>query len=141
MSSDRRAHRVAANRILNSEALLGNEPFGWISFHGLPRDCVLHSFPGIEGHNRPVTAKGENAAVPLNASPRPRTLATLWPYIAEPHIQGVLVLVSMERLKARDHAELSEARNVFRGHIFNVFDAVTPVFRSILLARVLVGIE
>src|SRR5207253_8163071 len=66
-----------------------------------------------------------------NTLPRPSSRAALLARILQPNVQRIFVGVSMQRLKAGNHAKPSESGNVLGGYGLNVLDAVPRIVSGV----------
>src|SRR5579862_6543395 len=123
------AESVSLDCVFQTEALLRHEASRRITFRSLPRDCILHTGPGIQRHYRPITAECEMPSVALNTPPRPGALRPFRADVSRPRLQCVGIGISMQRLHAGNHSKFSETRDIGCGCIFDVFNPVASIRR------------
>src|SRR5260370_2383170 len=102
---------------------------------------MLDAGAGVEGEDRPVAADGQHPACRLNTVQGPRPLHTLRSYMGSPNLEGVVVRIRMEWLKAGDHSQASETRDILGADGLDVLDAVPHVLGVIRPPCLLVGVQ
>jgi hypothetical protein len=131
---------IAANRLLNSQALFWNKTSLGFTFGGLPRDRSLNTLPRIQRHNRPIAAESEMPTGIRNTLPGPSARSSIPAGVTRPDVQRIHIRIGMQRLHAGDNAQLPEARDVRGGDRFNVLDTRATITCMIGVLSMLVSI-
>src|ERR1700674_3362565 len=133
-----RTHGVGLNRFFNSQLLLGKPSIRILAIERRARCGRIQREHGVERRDIPIRAQSEADAVVEECA---ESISATGAVVPDAALSPAAVVDGVIGLHGRDYVQLSEAVEVFGGHMLRVLDAPATITAAMRFFDLVVNVE